>query len=260
VPVGGTDSAIVAFHQGTGEEIWRSLDAREIGYAPPVLHEAAGRRQIVFWHPDAISGLDPATGEVFWTSRYPAEGKPHRPEVTIALPRVDGARVFLTSFYQGSMLLRIPGRGEEPSVIWNRRSSRQSEITDGLHTVMSTPVIRDGRIYGICAFGEMRSLDLESGERRWESLEVFGGERGFFATAFVVEQGGRYWIWNDRGDLILARMTPEGYEPISRAHLLDPVETTRGRDVLWCHPAYANRSAYFHNGRDLLCLDLAAEP
>jgi outer membrane protein assembly factor BamB len=257
VPVGGTNAALVAFHKDTGAELWRALTAREIGYAPPVIHEVAGRRQLIFWHPDAISGLDPETGAVFWTTKYPAEGKPQRPEVTIGLPRLDGDRVFVTSFYQGSMLLRIPVAGEEPAVVWNRRSTKQSVMDDGLHTVMSTPVIQEGHVYGLCAFGELRCLDLETGDRRWESLEVFGGEGGFFASAFLVEQGGRFWIWNDHGELLLGKLSPAGFELISRAKILEPIETTRGRNVLWCHPAFANRCLFLQNGRELLCLDLA---
>lgn len=74
----------------------------------------------------------------------------------------------------------------------------------------------------------------------------------------MVEQAGRYWLWTDQGELLLAKLTPKGYEELSRAKLLDTVEHTRGRDVLWCHPAFAQRSAYMHNGRELLCVSLAA--
>lgn len=260
VPVGGTNSAIVAFHKDTGKELWRALDAREIGYAPPLIARVAGRRQLLFWHPDAVSGLDPRTGATWWTHPYPVGGKPQRPEVTIALPRLAGDRLFLTSFYQGSLLLQVPGRGAEPQVLWNRRSTKQSEVTDGLATVMSTPVIEDGHVYGICAFGELRCLDLATGERRWQSLDVFGGEPGFFATAFIVRQSDRYWFWNDHGELLLGKISPAGFELMSRARVLDPIENTRGRNVLWCHPAFAGRKAYLHNGRELLCLDLAANP
>jgi outer membrane protein assembly factor BamB len=260
VPVGGTNSAIVAFHKDTGVELWRALTAREIGYAPPLISEVAGRRQLIFWYPDAITGLRPETGEVLWSHKYPVEGKPQRPEVTIALPRFDGDRIFLTSFYQGSLLLEVPRAGVEPRIVWNRRSKKQSEITEGLATVMSTPVIRNGYVYGICAFGELRCLDLATGDRKWESLEVFGGEAGFFASAFIIEQADHYWIWNDHGELLLGRLSPAGFELVSRAKILEPTESTRGRNVLWCHPAFANRSAYVHNGKELVCLDLAARP
>ncbi|MBL9127457.1 MAG: PQQ-like beta-propeller repeat protein [Verrucomicrobiales bacterium] len=256
VPVGGTNSALVAFDPASGREVWRALGAREIGYAPPIVAEVAGRSQIVFWHPDAVTGLDPATGTVLWSHPYPVGGKPQRPEVTIAQPRIDGDRLLLTSFYQGSLLLRIPGKGEDPRPVWNRRSSKPSEIDDGLHTVMSTPFISEGCIFGICAFGELRCLDLASGDRLWESLDVFDGKGGFFAHAFVVEQGGRHWIWNDQGELMLGKFSKTGFERISKAKILETRESTRGRDVLWCHPAFADRSMWVHNGRELVRLDL----
>jgi hypothetical protein len=167
--------------------------------------------------------------------------------------------MFLTSFYQGSMLLEVPRAGESPRVIWNRRSAKQSEMTDGLHTVMGTPVIRDGHVYGICAMGELRCLSLATGDRVWESLELFNGQAGFLAHAFIIEQGGRYWFWNDHGELLLGTLSLEGLRLISRARLLETTEKTRGRDVLWCHPAFAHRCAYVHNGRELICVDLVAK-
>jgi outer membrane protein assembly factor BamB len=127
--VGGTNSAVVAFHKDTGQELWRALDAREIGYAPPVLHTIDGKRQIIVWHPDAVAGLAPETGRVLWRHPYPVGGKPQRPEVTIAMPRLSGTQLFLSSFYQGALLLELAG--PEPTVVWNRRSKRKSEFEEG---------------------------------------------------------------------------------------------------------------------------------
>lgn len=254
--VGGSNTAVVAFHKDTGKELWRALDAREVGYAPPVIYEVAGKRQLIIWHPDGVAGLAPDSGKVLWTHAYPVGGKPQRPEVTIAMPRLAGTKLFLSSFYQGSLLLDLAGA--EPSAAWNRRSKRKSEFDDGLHTTMCTPVIRDGHLYGLCGFGELRCLDLATGDRRWETFAVTEGKKALFGQAFIVEQGGRYWLWNDQGELILANLKPDGYEELSRAKLLPTIENTRGRDVLWCHPAFANRRAYMHNGQELICISLAA--
>jgi outer membrane protein assembly factor BamB len=254
--VGGTNSAVVAFDQDTGKELWRALGAREIGYAPPVLYAVGGQQQVIIWHPDAVAGLAPESGRVLWTHPYPVGGKPQRPEVTIAMPRLVGTQLFLTSFYQGSLLLELAGK--EPRVAWNRRSLRKSEFAQGLHTTMCTPVIREGHIYGVCGFGEMRCLDLATGDRRWESFAATEGKKSLFGQVFMVEQAGRYWLWNDQGELILAKLSPQGYEEISRAKLLPTIEHTRGRDVLWCPPAFANRRVYLHNGQELICVSLAA--
>ena len=259
VPVGGTNSALVALEIQTGRELWRALTAHEIGYAPPILQEIAGRRQIVFWHPDAITGLNPETGAVLWTHPYPVGGKPQRPEVAIAMPRVDGNRLFLTSFYQGSLLLEVPAEGHVPRLLWNRRTTQQSDMTEGLHTVMSTPILSQDFIYGFCAFGELRCLQISSGDRVWESLDIFGGKGGFFAHSFIIPQNDRHWFWNDQGELALGRLSHKGLEIISKASILQPTESTRGRDVLWCHPAFADRKMWVHNGKELVCLDLAAK-
>ena len=78
-------------------------------------------------------------------------------------------------------------------------------------------------------------------------------------NAFLIEQGGRFFLYNDQGDLIIAKLSPKGYEEVSRAHLLDTTLSTRGRDVTWCHPAFAGRCAFVRNDKELVCLSLAAE-
>lgn len=67
-----------------------------------------------------------------------------------------------------------------------------------------------------------------------------------------------YSVWKDQGELILPKLTPSSYEKLSRAKLLPTIEHTHGRDVLWCHPAFAHRRAYVHNGQELVCVSLAA--
>jgi outer membrane protein assembly factor BamB len=255
--VGGSNTAVVAFQKDTGKELWRALTAQEIGYVPPVIYPINGRRQLIIWHPDAVSGLDPESGKVFWSQPYPVGGEPKRPEVTIALPRLEGNSLFLTCFYQGSLLLQVTESGAK--VAWNRHSTSDSEMNDGLHTVLGTPIFRDGFIYGVCGFGEFRCLDAKTGDRKWETYAPTVGKQGFFANLFMTENEGRTFLYNDQGELIIARLRPEGYEEISRAKLLEPLEKTRGRTVTWCHPAYANRRAYVHNGKDLICVSLAAD-
>jgi hypothetical protein len=124
---------------------------------------------------------------------------------------------------------------------------------------MCTPVVKGKHIYGICGHGELRCLELDTGKRVWETLAAVNHKRGLFAHAFLVEQGDRFWLYNDQGDLIVAKLTPLGYEEISRVHLLDTTLATRGRDVTWCHPAFADRCAYIRNDKELVCVPLAAE-
>jgi outer membrane protein assembly factor BamB len=255
--VGGEGSAVVAFDKDSGKESWRALTTREVCYAPPVMRESAGKREVVVWLSDLVAGLNPANGHTNWSLPYPVEGKPQRPEVTIAMPRVEGDKVFLSSYYQGSLMLQLGG--EKPSITWNRKSTSKSRFNAGLHTVMCTPAIRDGHIYGVCGGGELRCLDAATGDRLWETNAVTPVDKGPFPHAFLVEHEGRFFIWNDQGELILAKLSPKGYEEISRARLLETSENARGREVVWSHPAFANRCIFVRNGKELLCATLAAE-
>ena len=254
--VGGTNSAVVAFQKDTGKEIWRALTAQEIGYAPPVIQTIAGKRQLVIWHPDALAGLDPENGKVLWSHKYPATGKPKRPEVTIATPRIAADRIFVTSFYHGSLLLEVTNNPLGSRLVWDRHSTNESSFDEGLHTTMTTPIWKGDYIYGLCGGGELRCLEAKTGDRVWESEGAVGGKVGLFATVFFVQNEDRIFVWNDQGELILGRLSPKGFEEISKAKLLDTSENTRGRDLLWCHPAFANRRAYVHNGKELICVEL----
>jgi outer membrane protein assembly factor BamB len=47
--VGGRNSAVVAFDKNNGKEVWKALTTQEIGYSPPMLYEAGGKRQLIVW-------------------------------------------------------------------------------------------------------------------------------------------------------------------------------------------------------------------
>ena len=79
-----------------------------------------------------------------------------------------------------------------------------------------------------------------------------------WANAFLVKNGDRFFLFNEKGDLIIAKLSPKGYEETSRAHLLEPTNTAAGRDVLWSHPAFANRCMYARNDKEIISVSLAA--
>jgi len=252
--VGGKGSVAVAFDKDTGKELWRALDAREPGYAPPMIYEFGGKRMLIIWHPEAVNALDPDTGKVLWihsTAPYVRSG------MTIPTPLKAGNLLFLTSFYNGSLLLRVDS--DHPAVVWQSQKVSERD-TDGLHSVMATPLIEDGYIYSPCSYGQFRCLKLETGERLWETFAPTSGKSERWGHAFVIKQGQRAFIFSEQGDLIIAKLTPAKYEEISRTHLLDPVNRDPGRPVVWSHPAFANKCVYARNDKELICVSLAKQP
>src|SRR5262249_37471783 len=126
--------------------------------------------------------------------------------------------------------------------------------------------IRDGYIYGVCSYGELRCLELKTGRRVWADTKATGGyaEPERWANAFLVPQGDRGVIFNEKGDLIIAKLTPKGSEEIDRPPLLDPPSQRAAgfsspRKVVWSPPAFAGKAVFARNDKEIVCASLAAE-
>ena len=252
--VGGKGSAVVAFHKETGREIWRALDsagAHGPGYSSPIIIEAGGKRQLIVWHPTALCSLDPETGAVHWEQPFASNNG-----LSVAMPRLSGDNLFISAFYNGSMLMKLDRAQPKAALVWKRQGQNE-KITDALHCLMSTPVIDGDHIYGVCSHGEMRCLDIKTGDRLWSTFEPTSRESARWGNAFIVRHEGRYVLFSEQGDLILAKMTPQGYTEQGRAHLLEPTGPAQRRDVVWTHPAFANRCVYARNDKEIVCVSLA---
>jgi outer membrane protein assembly factor BamB len=252
--VGGEGSLAVAFHKDTGKELWRSLSASQAGYCPPMIYRAGGRRQLIIWHPDAVASLDPATGKPHWSVPFPVPAG-----ISIATPRLLDNKLFVSSFYGGSLLLALDPKRPAAKPLWRRRGrSERPNATDGLHCLMSTPFLKDGHIYGVCSYGHLRCLKADTGARLWQTLQpTTGGTELRWGNAFLVAHEDRFFLFNESGDLILARLTPRGYQELGRANVLAPSNRLPGRPVVWSHPAFANRSMYARNDKEIVCVSLA---
>jgi outer membrane protein assembly factor BamB len=251
--VGGSNSVAVAFDKTDGHEVWRALTAKEPGYCPPTIITAAGKRQLIIWHPESVNSLDPETGKVYWT-----EPSKIKYAMTIPTPRQAGDELFLTSFYNGSLMLKLDETKPAETVLWQSKKISEKD-TDALHCTLSTPFIEAGYIYGVCSYGQFRCLKADTGERLWETFAATtpDGKEMRWANAFIVKNGDVFFLSNEKGDLIIAKLSPKGYEEISRAHLLEPVNTMTGREVVWSHPAFADRRVFARNDKEIVCAELA---
>ena len=255
--VGGEGNArVVAFDKLTGEEIWRALPTdHDIGVPVPIIIEAAGRPQLIIWFPEKLVSLDPTTGELYWE-------EPTRTDfnMNITPPVLSGSRLLISSFYNGSTMLALDDDRPDAELVWKGQSNNEI-ATDGLHSVMTTPVILGDHIYGVGSFGQFRALDAVTGERLWET-QALTGERARWASAFIVAHEDRFFINNDRGELIIAKFSPAGYEEIGRTPLIAPTSNSSNRrrlgGVNWVAAAYANRHVLARNDEEVLSASLAA--
>lgn len=259
VLVGGEEGAtVVALDLVTGQEVWRALSAGgDPGYAPPVMVHAGGVDQLIIWHPKTLASLNPRTGKVYW--EHPMET---RMGLTVATPVSDGKRLLLTSFFDGTTMLSLDADKPGADVLWHRKGkSEEATDTEALHSLITTPVMNGEFFYGIGSYGELRGLKTEQGDRIWATPDLIGGKVRWGA-GLIVRHGDRYFINNDRGELVIAQLTPEGYEEIDRTKLIEPTSKGGGRRELgavhWSHPAYANRHIIVRNDKEIVRASLAA--
>jgi outer membrane protein assembly factor BamB len=131
--VGGKDSTVVAFDKDTGKEIWRALSAKQLGYCPPSIYELAGKRQLIVWHGEAINGLDPETGKVYWKQPVAAYQA-----MAIAMPRKLDDALFITATFNLSMVVRPNAAGSDAQVVW------RGNTKVGFDSVFATPFAECG--------------------------------------------------------------------------------------------------------------------
>jgi len=249
--VGGEpDAKVVAFDKRTGKEVWRALSSDwEPGYNSPIIVETGGARQLIIWHPKAIASLDPATGKIHWQQPFDVGMG-----MTVATPVYQRGRLLVSSFFNGSMMLRLDEDRPAAALAWRGKSDSEIE-TDGLHALLTTPVLSGDHVYGVGSYGQLRALDARTGERIWESLDLIG-EKARWAAAFIVRHGDRYFVNTDQGDLVIAKFSPQGYREIDRTKLIDPTSPASRRRKLgavnWSHPAYANRHIVARNDREIV--------
>lgn len=250
--IGGENACLVAFDKISGEERWQALPD-DASYSAPIVVDQAGQRVLVCYTGDRVVGLDPATGELHWQFPHPWENWP----IAISTPVVQDDLLLLSDAHKGSLLLRLLQDRVDIEKVWHRRREEVPN-QEALHCLNSTPMIDGAYIYGADSRGVLRCLDLATGEQIWQDETATPPTR--FGTVHLVQQGDRTWLFNERGELVIGRLTPEGFEELSRAKLIETTtEQYRVRDgVTWSHPAFAYQHVFARNDRELLSADLSA--
>ncbi len=240
------NGSVVAFDRNTGREVWRSL-SDDAGYCTPVLIEPPSGRQLVVWTPENVHGLEPETGKRLWSV-------PHKETygVSIATPIYRDGLLFITGYWEGAKAIRL---GEKPTgaeLVWQDR--RQ------LRGLMAQPLYRDGHGYTIDKGHGLTCFELKTGKKLWDDdNQLTPRGRNPHASIVWLGDSDRVLALNSVGELVQARLTPDGYEELSR------VKAIGGR--VWGHPAFVGRhmfaktdgaEAWQKSGpHELVCVELA---
>jgi outer membrane protein assembly factor BamB len=205
VPVGGDGRGLMAFHRDDGRELWRAGGFQNTN-GSPILIEAAGRSQVVAFTHEGLAAFDPSTGAALWTHAHP-----QRFTDNISLPVSKDGRVFCTSALDGGARLieiRRDGEGLRTHELWHQPR----------FGVYYTNVLWiDGFFYGSSGgVGPtfMTALDARTGAIAWQSRDV--------PRASLLYADGKTVMLTETGELLLARLSPEGVKVLARAAVLNP--------------------------------------
>lgn len=255
--VGGEGSVVVAFEAKTGKVRWKALSAgKGQGYCPPSLVKAGGRDQLLIWHPEAINGLNPVTGEVYWSLPLkPIYG------MSVMTPQQSGNFIFASGIGRVGALIELGEKEATAKIAWRGKPKT------ALYCCNSTPLIHDGVIYGSDIRSSMLvAARVRDGERLWSTMEPTVDKKeqkkgGSHGTVYLTrhEPSGNFWLVSENGDLILAKLSPEGYRELGRQHVLEPTNEAFGRPVVWSGPAFAGRSVLMRNDKELVRVDLSGK-
>lgn len=236
VQVGGQpDACLVALDLNTGKEIWRSLDDRP-GYSSPVIISGGKWRQLVYFTPEHVVGLDPATGKRLW--RVPFAGITY--DVAISdVVFADGV-LLASNYWSGSKAIKLDAEGKNPEVVWEGKA---------LSLLMSTPLVRGKHVYALDRFRGLKCIEVASGKILWENEHVTPRDSNPQAS-LVWASDNRALILNTPGELLLVELTPKGLTKLGQSPIV-------GRT--WAHPAFADGCVFARTDKEIVCVPLATK-
>lgn len=226
---GGPGQSFLAFDQKSGDVVWKSGDAL-MTHATPIATTLHGQRQILFFNQKGVTACDPDKGTQLWHHDFPYQTS------SAASPVVFEDIVYCSAGYGvGSTAFRVSKDGKTEE-LWRESGNRMSNH-------WSTPVCRDGYLYGLFGFKKYGSAplacyDIRTGEKQWE-------ERGF-GPGHLTLAGENLIVLGDQGQLVVAAADPSGYRELAKRELLE--------GKCWTTPILADGRIYARSIKEGVCV------
>jgi outer membrane protein assembly factor BamB len=235
-----TDSMVIlnagthglALNKTDGSLIWKNGNGPP-GYATAVPYTVGGQKCVALFASREIVGLIATTGKQMWRLAWKTSY-----DLNAADPIISGDAVFISSGYNtGCALLKIDGS----NVTEVRRNKN-------MRNQVNSSVLWKGHIYGfdgqVGGGGKLACLNYETCELKWS-------QRGMGTGSLMIADG-KLIILSERGKLVIAEASPEGFKELASAQIL--------RGKCWTVPVLANGRIYARNAEgQLVCVDVSGE-
>ncbi len=231
---GGAGQSLLAFNKGDGAVAWKVGDEK-MTHATPVAVNLHGERQVIFFTQSGLVGVRTSDGVERWRHPFPFNVS------TAASPVVWEDVVYCSAGYGvGGGAVRVSKEGDayKTEELWRK----ENDIINH----WSTPVVKDGYLYGLFSFkeygtGPLACVDIQTGEMKWKE--------GGFGPGHVIMAGGQLIASGDQGQVVLVNPSPEAYEEVTRIDVLS------GKS--WSTPVLSNGRIYARSVEEAVCLDVS---
>lgn len=231
---GGGGQAFLAFNKLNGALVWKGGEdaPTHATPTPATIHDV---RQLIFITQQGLVSIASGDGRMLWKYPYPHHAS------TACSPIVYGDIVYCSAAYGiGAGAVRVTKAGNDFSAteLWRKPGQLMNHWT--------TPVCKDGYLYGIYGLGQnatapLKCVELVTGKEMWSQPGFGGGGATILVDGCVLAQ-------SDRGPLILAEAKPDAYHELARAQIYG--------GQCWTMPALSNGKVFARNTKEGFCLDL----
>jgi outer membrane protein assembly factor BamB len=202
--------ALAAFDAVTGRVKWSVKN--EFTFASPIIVDLYGTRQVIAVAQHSILGISVADGTVLWEHSW------NSPYVQAITPVLYRETIIVSGHHRGVMALKPIRRGDKwvVEVAWETREASM---------FLSNPVVIGDTVFGLSHLnsGQFFALDATTGQVLWR-------DRPRRATnSALVKAADLLFFLNEDAELIVARSSRTGFEPITRYSV--------GNSATWAQPA-----------------------
>jgi outer membrane protein assembly factor BamB len=230
---GGEGDGAIAFRQSDGAVVWKALQFTN-SHSSPLLINVDGQPQVVALAANTVFGFNPDNGALLWTHE-------HKTPYGLAVSTpvwAPGNLLFVASAYgEGARTLHLSQSGGHTAV-------NQLWYDPHLELHIGTAIQRDGYVYISSGYSGpvlMSAVELKTGTIKWR-------ERGF-AKAQLLYADGKIILADADGTLALCRASPEKFEVLSKASVLE--------SIAWTPPTLVGTRLYVRDRKTIEAFDLA---
>ena len=228
---------VAAFNKLTGRMVWGAGKQWGPSYASPIPATFHGKQRVLVFAggesmppTGGLMMIDPTNGRLDFS--FPWRSRKYE-SVNATCPVIEGNRIFISASYQtGSALLEIKP-DLSASEVWRLPDSEHNTKPGELGIHWSTPIVRDGHLYGFDGRNEpdasLVCVNLKTGkvvwreEPEWEqTVTVMGTEQRLTLSTLrgsMLHVEGRFLVLGELGQLLWMDLSPKGLKIVQRSSL-----------------------------------------